>query len=76
VRGILALFDSDVCEPVNIGNPSEITMLELLDIVREVVGSLSEVVFEPLPVGDPTRRRPDITPRPHAARMGAYGCAA
>lgn len=61
VRGIVALFDSDVAEPVNIGNPSEITMLELVEIVREVTESASEVVFEPLPVGDPTRRRPDIT---------------
>jgi nucleoside-diphosphate-sugar epimerase len=61
VRGIIALFDSDVCDPVNIGNPTEITMLELVDIVRDVTGSSSEVVFEPLPVGDPTRRRPDIT---------------
>ncbi|HUI49077.1 MAG TPA: GDP-mannose 4,6-dehydratase [Acidimicrobiia bacterium] len=61
VRGIVALFDSDVCDPVNIGNPTEITMLELVDVVREVTGSMSEVVFEPLPVGDPTRRRPDIT---------------
>src|SRR5258708_11879465 len=62
VRGIVALFDSDVSDPVNIGNPNEITMLELVDVVREVTGSSSEVVFEPLPVGDPTRRRPDITP--------------
>jgi len=61
VRGIIALFDSDVCDPVNIGNPTEITMLQLVDIVREVTGSSSEIVFEPLPVGDPTRRRPDIT---------------
>jgi dTDP-glucose 4,6-dehydratase len=61
VRGIIALFDSDVCDPVHIGNPTEITMLELVDIVREVTGSSSELVFEPLPVGDPTRRRPDIT---------------
>ncbi len=61
VRGIMALFDSDVNDPVNIGNPNEITMLELVDVVREVTGSHSEVVFEPLPVGDPTRRRPDIT---------------
>ena len=49
------------CDPVNIGNPDEITMLELVEIVREVTGSSSEIVFEPLPVGDPTRRRPDIT---------------
>jgi len=61
VRGIVALFDSDVCDPVNIGNPDEISMLELVEVVREVTGSSSEVVFEPLPVGDPTRRRPDIT---------------
>ncbi|GIU86865.1 MAG: epimerase [Acidimicrobiia bacterium] len=61
VRGIVALYDSDVSEPVNIGNPDEYTMLELADVVREVVGSPSELVFEPLPVGDPARRRPDIT---------------
>ncbi len=61
VRGILALFDSDICDPVNIGNPVEITMLELADIVREITDSRSEIVFEPLPIGDPARRRPDIT---------------
>jgi dTDP-glucose 4,6-dehydratase len=61
VRGIVALFDSRVCDPVNIGNPHEITMLELADAVREVTSSTSEIVFEPLPVGDPTRRRPDIS---------------
>jgi len=61
VRGIVALFDSDVAVPVNIGNPVEISMLELVDVVREVTESSSDVVFEPLPVGDPTRRRPDIT---------------
>jgi nucleoside-diphosphate-sugar epimerase len=61
VRGIIALFDSDVCDPVNIGNPNEITMLELVEVVRDITGSSSEVVFEPLPIGDPTRRRPDIT---------------
>jgi dTDP-glucose 4,6-dehydratase len=61
VRGILALFDSDLAEPVNIGNPVEFTMLELADVVREVTNSTSEIVFEPLPLGDPARRRPDIT---------------
>jgi dTDP-glucose 4,6-dehydratase len=61
VRGILALFDSDVAEPVNIGNPDEFTMLELADAVREVTGSRSDLAFEPLPVGDPARRRPDIS---------------
>jgi dTDP-glucose 4,6-dehydratase len=61
VRGILALYDSDVGDPVNIGNPHEFTMLELADLVREVTASTSELVFEPLPVGDPARRQPDIT---------------
>ncbi len=61
VRGIVALFDSDVADPVNIGNPNEITMLELVELVREVTESPSDVVFEPLPIGDPTRRKPDIT---------------
>jgi len=61
VRGILALFDSDLAEPVNIGNPGEFTMLELADLVREVTGSSSDIVFAPLPVDDPVRRRPDIT---------------
>jgi dTDP-glucose 4,6-dehydratase len=61
VRGFLALLDSDHVGPVNIGNPNEFTMLELADAVKEVTGSASEVVFEPLPVDDPTQRQPDIT---------------
>jgi len=61
VRGFLALLDSDVVGPVNIGNPHEYTILELAQMVREVVGADSEIVFEPLPVDDPTQRKPDIT---------------
>jgi dTDP-glucose 4,6-dehydratase len=61
VRGIVALYDSDVTVPVNIGNPDEYTMLELAGVIREVTNSTSELVFEPLPTDDPTRRRPDIT---------------
>jgi dTDP-glucose 4,6-dehydratase len=61
VRGILALADSEVLEPVNIGNEGEYTMLELAQVVLEVTNSSSEIVFEPLPVDDPTRRRPDLT---------------
>ncbi len=61
VRGLLALLDSDYIGPVNIGNPDEFTMRELADIVIEVTGSSSEIVYEPLPVDDPTRRRPDIS---------------
>ena len=61
VRGLLALLDSDYVGPVNIGNPDEFTVLELAEIVLEVTGSSSEIVFEPLPVDDPAQRRPDIT---------------
>ena len=61
VRGILALLDSDRVGPVNIGNPTEFTVLELAQKVLEVTGSSSEIVYEPLPVDDPTQRQPDIS---------------
>ena len=62
IRGFLALLDSDVvAQPVNIGNPVEFTVRELADLVLEVTGARSEIVFEPLPVDDPTQRQPDIT---------------
>jgi len=61
VRGILSLLHSDFVGPMNIGNPDELTVLDLARLVVEVTGSSSEVIFEPLPVDDPTRRRPDIT---------------
>jgi dTDP-glucose 4,6-dehydratase len=60
VAGILALLDAEVTGPVNIGNPDEHTMLDLARIVLEVTGSSSEIIHAPLPVDDPTRRRPDI----------------
>src|SRR3954462_8821083 len=61
VRGILALLDSDYVGPMNIGNPNEFTVRELADVVVEVTGSKSEIVEEPLPVDDPTQRKPDIS---------------
>src|SRR5947208_15219185 len=61
VRGILALLDSEHVGPVNIGNPNEFTVLELAQRVLEVTGSSSEIVYEPLPVDDPTQRKPDIS---------------
>jgi dTDP-glucose 4,6-dehydratase len=61
VAGILALLDSDLTGPVNIGNPDELTVLELAHAVLALTGSSSTVVYEPLPTDDPTRRRPDIT---------------
>jgi dTDP-glucose 4,6-dehydratase len=61
VAGILALFDSALTGPVNIGNPAELTVLELAHAVLELTGSSSTITHEPLPVDDPTRRRPDIS---------------
>jgi dTDP-glucose 4,6-dehydratase len=61
VRGLVALADSDVHEPVNIGNPNEMTLLEMAQVVVELTGSRSEIVFEALPIDDPQIRQPDIT---------------
>ncbi|MFQ5720188.1 MAG: UDP-glucuronic acid decarboxylase family protein [Acidobacteriota bacterium] len=61
VRGISLLLESDLHEPVNLGNPSEMTVLELGKRIIEMTGSRSEIAFETLPVDDPKIRRPDIT---------------
>lgn len=61
VAGILALLESDLTGPVNIGNPDEFTVAELARIVVELTGSSAEIVNEALPVDDPTQRRPDIS---------------
>jgi nucleoside-diphosphate-sugar epimerase len=61
IGGLLALLDSSLTGPVNIGNPDERTMLELAEFVLEMTGSSSGVTYEPLPEDDPTRRCPDIT---------------
>ncbi len=61
VGGFLALLDSGQIGPINVGNPGEFTIAELAEMVIEVTNSSSEIVHEPLPVDDPTRRRPDIT---------------
>jgi dTDP-glucose 4,6-dehydratase len=61
VRGFLALLDSDVSTPTNIGNPDEYTIRQLAEMVLEVTGSSSEITFHDLPVDDPMQRKPDIT---------------
>jgi len=61
VRGLVSLQESGVHEPVNIGNPSEMTLLEMAEAIVEVTDSRSEIVFEALPVDDPQVRQPDIT---------------
>jgi nucleoside-diphosphate-sugar epimerase len=61
VAGLAALLGSGYVGPVNIGNPDEFTVLELAEMVRKMTGSDAPIVFEPLPVDDPSQRRPDIT---------------
>ena len=61
VRGLLALFDSDLTGPVNIGNPDEYTVIQLARTIIDLLGSTSSIEHRPLPTDDPTRRRPDIT---------------
>jgi dTDP-glucose 4,6-dehydratase len=61
VDGIYRLLNSGLNEPVNIGNPGEMTILEFARKIKEITGSDSEIVFEDLPVNDPRVRRPDIS---------------
>jgi dTDP-glucose 4,6-dehydratase len=61
VAGLVALLDSTVTGPINIGSPDERSVAELASLVLEVTGSSSPIVHLPLPVDDPTRRCPDIT---------------
>ncbi len=61
VAGLLALVDSDVVGPVNIGNDTEYTVLSVAQLVIELTGSASPIVFAPRPTDDPTQRRPDLT---------------
>ena len=61
VRGIVALMHADDFEPVNIGNPEELSIREMAEAVLELTGSDSPLLEEPLPVDDPQVRCPDIT---------------
>ena len=61
IAGLIALAESGVHEPVNIGNPEEMTLLDMAKTVVELTESRSEIVFQALPVDDPKVRQPDIT---------------
>ncbi len=63
IDGLLRLMDSrdDLTGPVNLGNPSEFTMLELATTVLRLTGSSSRLEFQPLPLDDPRKRQPDIS---------------
>jgi len=61
VDGLVRLALSDVTEPVNIGNPREMTILQFAEAVRAAAGGGGKIVHQPLPQNDPKQRRPDIT---------------
>jgi len=61
VRGIISLMDAKTNEPVNIGNPHEVTIEEIARTIIRLIGSTSKIIYRPLPVDDPRQRRPDIT---------------
>jgi dTDP-glucose 4,6-dehydratase len=61
VDGIYRLMMSDASDPVNVGNPHELTMRQLAERIVQLTGSRSRIVEKPLPADDPKKRRPDIT---------------
>lgn len=61
ISGLVAMLDSSLTGPVNVGNPDERTVLELAEVVLAISGSGSAIEHRPLPLDDPARRRPDIS---------------
>ncbi len=62
VEGFIRLMNADgLIGPINLGNPAEYTIKQLAELVIEITGSRSQMVYRPLPADDPTRRQPDIT---------------
>lgn len=61
VDGLVRRAESDFAEPINLGNPVEVTMLEVAQEIIELIGSKSRIDFHPLPPDDPRKRQPDIT---------------
>jgi dTDP-glucose 4,6-dehydratase len=60
IEGIYRLLLSDIVDPVNIGNPSEMTVMQFAETIRRLTGTRSTIVHKPLPTDDPKQRRPDI----------------
>jgi dTDP-glucose 4,6-dehydratase len=61
VDGIIRLLFSDCDSPVNIGNPAEMSVLQMAEAIVKISGSKSRIIFKPLPEDDPKVRQPDIT---------------
>jgi dTDP-glucose 4,6-dehydratase len=61
VEGIYRLMMSDYSQPVNIGNPDEISLKDFAEEILKLTGSDQQIIYKPLPVDDPKQRQPDIT---------------
>jgi dTDP-glucose 4,6-dehydratase len=61
VDGIYRLLLSDVTDPVNIGNPTELTVMQFAETIKALTKTDSTIIHKPLPVDDPKQRRPDIS---------------
>jgi dTDP-glucose 4,6-dehydratase len=61
IEGIYSLLMSDYAEPVNIGNPYEISILDFVQEIIKLTGTQQKIIFKPLPKDDPMQRQPDIT---------------
>jgi dTDP-glucose 4,6-dehydratase len=61
IEGIYRLLMSDYPYPVNIGNPSEISLLDFAEEILKLTGAQTKIIFKPLPADDPKQRKPDIT---------------
>jgi dTDP-glucose 4,6-dehydratase len=61
VEGIYLLLMSDYVQPLNIGNPDEISLFDFANEILQLTGADQKIVFKPLPVDDPKQRRPDIS---------------
>jgi len=61
VEGIVRLLHSDYAQPVNIGNPDEITIAQFAEEIIQLTGTIQKVIYKDLPVDDPKQRQPDIT---------------
>src|SRR5690606_2074222 len=61
VAGILKLMEAPVNDPVNIGNPQELTIEQIARLIIKMTGSKSRIIYKPLPEDDPKVRQPDIT---------------
>jgi UDP-glucuronate decarboxylase len=63
IRGLVSMMETspDIVGPINLGNPNELNIRELAEMVLELTGSRSKIVHRPLPADDPQKRRPDIS---------------